>query len=114
MLKIRLSRCGRKNLPSYRIVVTENKSKRDSNNIENIGSYNTIKKLFNINFERYFYWISVGAQPTNVVSNQIKKIYKNSEKEESMKFINVLKISDAHRERIYKKYILNTIWKRKI
>ena len=34
MLKLRLKRCGRKRQPSYRIVVMENRTKRDGAAIE--------------------------------------------------------------------------------
>ena len=49
MLKIRLKRMGRKKRPSYRLVVLENKTRRNGKPIEEIGYYNNITKKFCIN-----------------------------------------------------------------
>lgn len=72
MLKIRLARVGRKNLPFYHIVVSQNTSPRDSNFLEKLGTYDPLvedeKQKVVIKKERAEYWISVGAQPTEKVS----------------------------------------------
>lgn len=73
MLKIRLSRGGRKNLPFYRIVVTNHTSPRDSKFLEKLGTYNPLlendkENRVTINKERVEHWISVGAQPTERVA----------------------------------------------
>jgi len=73
MLKIRLSRGGRKKVPYYRILVTEITSPRDSNFIEKLGTYNPLLNKDNenrltIKKDRVEYWLSVGAQPTEKVS----------------------------------------------
>ncbi|RMD77732.1 30S ribosomal protein S16 [Candidatus Dojkabacteria bacterium] len=67
MVKIRLSRVGRKNLPSYKIVVTDARRKRESNFIECLGSYSPITKNLVIDEDRAKYWIGVGARPTDTV-----------------------------------------------
>ena len=73
MIKLRLSRGGRKNLPFYQILATNNTSPRDSKFLEKIGTYNPLlsdentQKLI-INKERAEYWLSVGAQPTEKVA----------------------------------------------
>ncbi len=67
MVKIRLSRTGRKNLPSYRVVVVPAREKRETKNLEIVGNYSPIKKEINLNEERVKYWLSVGAQPTETV-----------------------------------------------
>ncbi|MBU1110673.1 30S ribosomal protein S16 [Patescibacteria group bacterium] len=69
MLKIRLSRTGRKNYPSYRIVVTEASRKRDGKVTETIGHYNlqTDPPQIKIKKERLEYWIAKGAQMTDAV-----------------------------------------------
>lgn len=77
-LKIRLARGGRKKQPFYRLVVAEATSPRDGKFIEKLGTYNPVKKENNgpivvlVN-ERIQYWLSVGAQPTDVVTKLIKK-----------------------------------------
>lgn len=73
MIKIRLSRGGRTNLPYYRILVTNSTSPRDSKFLEKIGTYNpllgdTDEKRVTIDKERAEYWLSVGAQPTEKVA----------------------------------------------
>ncbi len=73
MLKIRLSRGGRKNLPFYSILITNHTSPRDSKFLEKVGTYNPLaddgnEKRITINQERIEYWLSVGAQPTEKVA----------------------------------------------
>jgi len=72
MTTIRLTRMGRKKRPFYRIVVTDSRKRRDSGWIESIGYYNpmTDPATVKIDEERYNYWISVGAQP----SDRVKKL----------------------------------------
>ena len=73
MIKIRLSRGGRKNVPFYRILATNSTSPRDSKFLEKLGTYNpllgeTDEKRVTINKERIEHWLSVGAQPTEKVA----------------------------------------------
>ncbi len=73
MLKIRLSRGGRKNLPFYRIVATNSTSPRDSKFLEKLGTFNPLldndnEKRVVIDKERVEHWISVGAKPTERVA----------------------------------------------
>ncbi len=69
MLKIKLSRTGKKNQAQYRIVVAEAKSKRDGKNVDQIGIYHP--QLNNpqteIDLDKYTNWIKKGAQPTSTV-----------------------------------------------
>jgi small subunit ribosomal protein S16 len=73
MIKIRLSRGGRTNLPFYRILVTNSTSPRDSKFLEKVGTYNPLladdkENRVTINKERIEHWLSVGAQPTEKVA----------------------------------------------
>ena len=73
MLKIRLSRGGRKKLPYYRILVTNATSPRDSKFLEKIGTYNPLladekENRITVDKERAEHWLSVGAQPTEKVA----------------------------------------------
>jgi len=72
MTVIRLTRMGRKKRPFYRIVVTDSRKRRDSGWIESIGYYDPMKdpKVIKLDEERYNYWLSVGAQP----SERVKKL----------------------------------------
>ena len=78
MVKIRLTRKGRKNAPSYRIVVADSKAKRDGKFIEIIGYYNPTENPDKVVYkeDRYEYWISTGAQPTKTVKKLVSGNYK--------------------------------------
>ena len=72
-LKIRLARGGAKKRPFYGIVVTDARSPRDGRFIEKIGTYNPMlekdhPQRVQINAERARHWLSVGAQPTDLVA----------------------------------------------
>ncbi len=73
MLKIRLSRGGRKKVPFYRILVTNSTSPRDSKFLEKIGTYNPLladdkENRVTVDKERTEYWLSVGARPTEKIA----------------------------------------------
>lgn len=71
MLRIRLSRVGRRNLNVFRIVVADKNAPIKGRVIEILGMYNPRDEKDNlkINKERVNYWISVGAKPTDTVTN---------------------------------------------
>lgn len=73
MVKIRLSRFGKRNTPFFRMVVTPAREKRESKFIENVGHYSPLNKEIVINEERIKYWLSVGAQPTDTVKYMLVK-----------------------------------------
>jgi small subunit ribosomal protein S16 len=89
MLRIRLTRVGKKNSPAYRVVVADHKRAVKRKSIEILGHYNptTTPKELVINKERALYWISNGAQASDTVHNlmcdlgilakdaKIKKVY---------------------------------------
>ncbi|MBI1878552.1 MAG: 30S ribosomal protein S16 [Chloroflexi bacterium] len=76
MVKIRLRRTGSKKKPTYRVVVADSRSPRDGRFVEIIGYYNprTEPVTFNIHEDRVLHWLSVGAQPTEIM----QKLLKNS------------------------------------
>lgn len=72
MLKIRLQRTGRINMPSYRVIVTEHtRGPKTGNFVEKVGSYNPKSKERVLNEERITYWISKGAQPSGTMHNML-------------------------------------------
>lgn len=75
VVKIRLSRTGKKNTPSYRIVVADSRTKRDGKVIEKLGFYDPKTKPVTVKFnqKRLDYWLSQGAQLTEGVKKIIKK-----------------------------------------
>jgi small subunit ribosomal protein S16 len=71
MLVIRLLRVGKKNQPSFKIVVTDKRNPpRGGGFVEEVGFYNPLTKEKVLRKERIKYWISVGAK----VSERIKKL----------------------------------------
>jgi small subunit ribosomal protein S16 len=74
-VKIRMKRVGAKNTPVYRIVVADSRSPRDGKFIEEIGTYQPLKKEGNfvLNVERANYWVSKGAKASETVASFIKK-----------------------------------------
>ncbi len=73
MVRIRLTRVGRKNLAHYRVVITNAREKRDSYAIEQIGNFSPHKKEWTLDMDRVNYWLSVGAQPSDRVRNYLIK-----------------------------------------
>lgn len=69
MLVIRFQRVGRRNDPSFRVVVTERRSKPKSGELEILGSYHPKTKVTALKAERILYWISKGAQCSSTVHN---------------------------------------------
>lgn len=72
MVVIRLSRGGSKHRPFFNLVVTDSRNRRDGRFIEKIGFYNPIanekQERIRIDAQRFNYWISKGAQISNVVN----------------------------------------------
>ena len=73
MLVIRFQRVGRKNDPSYRIVVAEKRSKPHGIGVEILGSYHPKTKHTVLARERIVHWISQGAQISATVHNLLVK-----------------------------------------
>lgn len=70
MLTIRLTRVGRKNDPSFRVIVIDSKRKvKAGNYLEMLGSHNPRTDRTELNAERIKYWMSVGAKTSDTVHN---------------------------------------------
>jgi small subunit ribosomal protein S16 len=81
MVKIRLQRAGRRNDPRYRIVVADSRAPRDGKVIEVIGHLNPKDDNdWSLDYERYEYWISKGAQPTKRVLSVVRRLEKREVK----------------------------------
>ncbi|MGI6258711.1 MAG: 30S ribosomal protein S16 [Anaerolineaceae bacterium] len=83
MVRIRLRRVGSTHQPHYRVVVADQESPRDGRFIEIVGSYNprTEPGTIEMNEDRIYHWLSVGAQP----SDSVKKIFKKVKLDERFK-----------------------------
>ena len=77
---IRLSRHGAKKKPFYRIVVSDRRFPRDGRYIEQVGTYdpNAAEGGVKLNQEKIETWLRNGAQPSQTVSELIKKQKKAS------------------------------------
>jgi small subunit ribosomal protein S16 len=68
-VRIRLTRVGATKQPSYRVVVADSRSARDSRAIETIGHYNprTEPVEVNIDADKAKSWLAKGAKPSDTV-----------------------------------------------
>ena len=75
MVRLRLTRMGRKKNPFYRIVAADSRAPRDGRFIEALGYYDPMKEPVDIrlDLERVDYWLGVGASPSDTVANIIKR-----------------------------------------
>ena len=75
MLRIRLSRVGKKRQAHFRVVVADIEAPRDGRVVERIGHYTPITDpiRYKIDEGRALYWLSVGAQPTDAVRRLLEK-----------------------------------------
>ena len=75
MLSIRMTRVGSKKKPFFRVVVTEARSKAQSDFVESLGTYNPRTKpaKVDINKERVQHWLKRGAKPSDSVRTLIAK-----------------------------------------
>ena len=77
MVTIRLARGGAKKRPFYQVVVTDSRTARDGRFIERVGFFNPIaagkEERLRVNAERYQYWVSQGAQPSERVAALVKE-----------------------------------------
>ncbi len=70
MLIIRLQRRGRKNDPTFRVIVVDSKrSTKTGNYAELVGSYDARTDRVELDHERIKHWIKEGAQLSDTVHN---------------------------------------------
>jgi small subunit ribosomal protein S16 len=77
-VKLRLTRFGRLNHPTYRVCVADSRAKRDGRVIETLGYYlpkaPREQDQLTVETERVNYWLSVGAQPSETVASLLKRV----------------------------------------
>ncbi|HEV3001575.1 MAG TPA: 30S ribosomal protein S16 [Solirubrobacteraceae bacterium] len=68
-VRLRLTRIGGRKDPVWRVVVADQRAKRDGRVIEIVGHYNaqTEPSTIKVDEERVREWLSRGAQPTDSV-----------------------------------------------
>jgi len=73
-VRIRLTRVGAKKAPTYRVVVADSRSARDSRSIETIGHYNPLIEPAEIviDADKAKAWLAKGAQPSDTVARLLR------------------------------------------
>lgn len=74
-VKIRLKRMGRRNRPSYRIVVADSRSPRDGRFVETLGHYDplTDPATIKVDEDKVKKWLDEGAQPSETVKSILSR-----------------------------------------
>jgi small subunit ribosomal protein S16 len=83
MLKMRLQRIGRKNQPSFRVVVTDSRNAQiRGRHVDIIGSHDPIIGRTEIDAEKAKKWLREGVQPSDTVYNLLisKKVIEGKKK----------------------------------
>ncbi|OGD67874.1 30S ribosomal protein S16 [Candidatus Berkelbacteria bacterium RIFCSPHIGHO2_12_FULL_36_9] len=73
MLKIRLTRTGKKKQPNYRIVVAEHTAPIQGKFIEILGNYNPFTKKIVLDHKKTEDWLKNGAKPSNTAAKLLQK-----------------------------------------
>jgi small subunit ribosomal protein S16 len=75
-VKIRLKRIGTHKKPFYRVIVADSRSPRDGRFIEEIGTYDPVKKdaPVKVDEEKALGWLKKGAVPTDTVKSLLSKV----------------------------------------
>jgi len=73
-VRLRLTRVGGRKDPVWRVVVADQRSKRDGRVIETIGHYNaqTNPSTLHLDEERAREWLARGAQPSQTVRKLLR------------------------------------------
>ncbi len=76
MLRIRLSRVGKKKQPAYRIVVADSRSPRDGAFLKIIGHYNPLTDPVTlvVKEEEAVHWLEKGARPSETAAKLLTRI----------------------------------------
>jgi small subunit ribosomal protein S16 len=81
MVRLRLTRMGRKKRPFYRIVAADSRSPRDGRNLEVLGHFDPLVEEggLTVKLDRVDYWIGVGASPSDTVKSLIDRARSSAE-----------------------------------
>jgi len=73
MVKLRLKRIGKKQVPFYRIVAADSRVNRNGKYIELIGTFDPLNNEVKVDKELALKWLNNGAQPTDTVRDLLSK-----------------------------------------
>ena len=76
MLRIRLTRVGKKKQPAYRLIVTDSRSPRDGAFLKIIGHYNplTDPATLVVKEDEAVHWLEKGAQPSETAAKLLTRL----------------------------------------
>ena len=76
MLRIRLTRVGKKKQPAYRLIVTDSRSPRDGAFLKIIGHYNPLTEPVTlvVKEDEAVHWLEKGAQPSETAAKLLTRI----------------------------------------
>lgn len=76
-VKIRLAKIGKRHAPTYRVVVSKTRAKRNGRAIELLGSYNpaAVKEKLTYDKKAYDAWVAKGAQVSLAVQQLVDGTY---------------------------------------
>lgn len=76
MLRIRLSRVGKKKQPAYRIIVADSRSPRDGSFLKIIGHYNPLTEptTLVVKEDEAVRWLEKGAKPSDTAAKLLTRI----------------------------------------
>ncbi|HUD20970.1 MAG TPA: 30S ribosomal protein S16 [Candidatus Saccharimonadales bacterium] len=72
MLVIRLRRIGKKNKPTYRVVLAEHTWAASGKFTADLGFYNPHTKEFKVDKDTILEWLKKGAQPSNTIAKLLE------------------------------------------
>jgi small subunit ribosomal protein S16 len=67
LVKLRLTRLGKKKQPFYRIVAIDSKSRRQGQTLAQIGTYDPVHAQVQVNADTAIEWLKQGAQMSETV-----------------------------------------------
>lgn len=75
MIRIRLRRVGKKRTPYYRLVVADQRAKRDGDFLETLGSYDPHANPPTVQLDeaRTREWLGKGAQPSEAAEKVLRR-----------------------------------------
>lgn len=67
---------GKKKQPFYRIVVADSRMPRDGRAVEELGTYNPVKRPGTVTLreERVYEWLKNGAEPSDTVNSLFRRL----------------------------------------
>lgn len=95
MLAIRFKRIGKKNRPSYRVVVAEHRFATNGRFVADLGFYNPHTKESSLKTDEIKQWLDKGARPSNSVA---KLLHKNKVKHDLVVIVQRRKAPKIKRE----------------